>query len=118
MYQTTYKEGVEAGTATLEGAKVFNTFDGGNTSRSLNSTELTLPMRVSPVYNVFGLGGTPGTVSNQRIVDVANEKTVTGGAVIVEPTEKGFSSDFDLSPAAPTGINGTRSFHYTADSAL
>ena len=118
FYQTTYREGVEAGTATLEGGLIFNTVDGTVGNVAVQSRDFTLPMRITPVIRTFGLGGTQNTVSNERTTATANEKSVNNGLVTGQGTEKGFLSDFDISPAAPVGSAGTRAFHYDADAAL
>ena len=121
-YQTTYKEGVEAGTPTLEGAVLFTTHDGGVTSFAYRDTRFTESMRITPsgfpAIRLFGLAGTQDTVSNDLNTLVANEKTISSGSVIGQPTEKGFLSEFSIAPAAPTGTNGIRAFHYDADASL
>ena len=117
-YHTTYKEGVEAGTATTEGPVLFSTFDGGLTSFAYRDTRFAFPMRIAPVLRFFGLAGTLNTVSNDLNTATANEKTVSSGQVTGVPTEKGFLSEFSLSVAAPTGTNGIRAFHYDAEAPL
>ncbi len=117
-YQTTYKEGVEAGTATTEGPVLFSTHDGDVASFAYRDTRFQFPMRTTPVIRFFGLGGTQSTVSNDLNVATANEKSVNSGTVLGQPTEKGFLSEFSITPGAPTGTNGIRAFHYDADTAL